>query len=111
MVWTGRRWRLGASLPPVLDHGTCMLHVCVYICLLGYSHHYFPALYFAIIVMSHLLDHVLGRVCSRFMKAVMLNLVIVAIVVVFWYFSPFVYGFVEKFEGFENRRWLSTWKF
>ncbi len=103
---------MGASLPAFLDHGPCLLHVRDLIGLtLFSSHHYFPALYFAIIVTSHLLDHVLGRVFGKFMHTLVIYLVMLGLVGVFWYFSPFVYGFVEPFEGFENRRWFSSWKF
>jgi dolichyl-phosphate-mannose--protein O-mannosyl transferase len=61
--------------------------------------------------MSHLVDHVSGRVFGKFGRMVVIYGGIVGVVGVFWYFSPFVFGFVEKFEGFEGRRWLSTWKF
>jgi dolichyl-phosphate-mannose-protein mannosyltransferase len=80
---------------------------------LGFNdrHHYFPALYFAIILMSYLLDHVFGRLFSKSMHAMLFYGIISVIVGVFYYFSHFAFGFVEQFDGFEGRRWLSSWKF
>jgi len=78
-----------------------------------YLHHYFPALYFAIIVLSHLLDHTFARIFanSRGLHYGSLGAILVGITAVFFYFGQFAFGFTGDSERFNSRRWLSTWKF
>lgn len=75
-----------------------------------YLHHYFPALYFGILVMTHLIDHTLGRVGPR-VRDVGLLTVLAIVTAVFFYFAQFSFGFTGSSSRFESRRWLSTWKF
>ncbi|KAL3901686.1 MAG: hypothetical protein SGCHY_000414 [Lobulomycetales sp.] len=100
-----------------------------------YIHHYFPAVYFAIIGMSFLLDHIVDRMFPlaerstggnaqedeswridrtpkrSWMHSVVLGLVLAVITSVFVYFSPFSFGFTGNSSELNGRRWLSSWKF
>lgn len=72
-----------------------------------YLHHYFPALYFAILSTAFLIEHTLG--CCQKTKVVV-NVAIGAVVTsVFAYFAPLSYGFSGPASAYANRRWLSSW--
>ena len=70
-----------------------------------YLHHYFPALYFAILSIAFLIEHTLGK-RTRLLVNILLGLVVTA---VFVYFAPLSYGFSGPASAYQNRKWLSTW--
>ena len=72
-----------------------------------YLHHYFPALYFAILAIAFLIEHLVG---SRKQLRRMVNLSLGVIVLgVFLHFAPLSYGFKGPASQYKNRQWLSTW--
>lgn len=75
-----------------------------------YLHHYFPALYFAILMLALMVDH-FGSY-SMFPKVVrnFWYLTVSAITVgVFFFFAPLSYGTSAPASDYKNRKWLSTW--
>lgn len=73
-----------------------------------YLHHYYPALFFAILNIGVLLDHVLGRRPVWQQRAAAL-LVAGTAAAVFVYFSPMCYGIEGPSRAFQGRRWLQSW--
>ncbi len=73
-----------------------------------YLHHYFPALYFAILTFTVLVDHVAKRLLPRHQTLVM-GVLMVAFAWNFWYFSGFVFGLDGPVNEYPGRQWLSTW--
>ncbi|KAI8815781.1 Dolichyl-phosphate-mannose-protein mannosyltransferase-domain-containing protein [Fimicolochytrium jonesii] len=76
-----------------------------------YLHHYFPALYFAIITCVATLDHLAARVCGRGTMAHVAVLLGVGVGVLanFVYFGDFVWGFEGPAERYRGRKWVASW--
>ncbi|KAJ3051595.1 Protein O-mannosyltransferase 2 [Rhizophlyctis rosea] len=73
-----------------------------------YLHHYFPALYFAMIAFSHTVDHI----GSKFPKLIHYALVLavnIAVIANFLYFKDFAFGFNTSAFGYTGRKWLKSW--
>ncbi len=73
-----------------------------------YLHHYFPALYFSIISLGFLLNH-LTRHCSTPASLAIQLCILVPVLVSFWFFSPFAYGMSGPASNYKNRQWLQAW--
>lgn len=75
-----------------------------------FLHHYFPALYFAILLSASIFD--LFTTALR-RQARLLIAAFVAIIVIYNYlhFSPLVYGSQWTKSQCENAKWLKTWDF
>ncbi|ORX57625.1 PMT-domain-containing protein [Hesseltinella vesiculosa] len=73
-----------------------------------YLHHYFPALYFSIFMMPYLLDQYTLQLRTE-TRAIIFGSVFALIVLVFVYFSPFVYGMTGPAQQFAGRKWLDSW--
>ncbi|KAJ3021845.1 Protein O-mannosyltransferase 2 [Thoreauomyces humboldtii] len=73
-----------------------------------YLHHYFPALYFAIIVFSLTVDHLAGKLPRLFHNLVIgtLGLLIIAN---FIYFKDFAWGFQVPASEYSGRKWVQNW--
>ncbi|KAI9209712.1 Dolichyl-phosphate-mannose-protein mannosyltransferase-domain-containing protein [Polychytrium aggregatum] len=74
-----------------------------------YLHHYFPAVYFAMIMLALMLDHLGQKLGSTLHRAIILGAG-VAIVLAFWHFAPFAFGFNDDASNYASRRWLKSWK-
>ncbi len=74
-----------------------------------YLHHYFPALYFAILSFAFLFDHLLKYYCPRDLQSAVWWTVTLVIFVVFWYFLPVSYGMKGSSRNYSGRQWLSSW--
>ncbi|KAI9336817.1 Dolichyl-phosphate-mannose-protein mannosyltransferase-domain-containing protein [Obelidium mucronatum] len=74
-----------------------------------YLHHYFPALYFAIILFAFIADHVAKRLGKILHAVVMLGLS-AAVIGVFVFFSDFVFGMEGPATQWKDRQWRSGWK-
>ncbi|KAI8142811.1 glycosyltransferase family 39 protein [Fennellomyces sp. T-0311] len=73
-----------------------------------YLHHYFPALYFSILMVPFLLDHfTTGASTSR--RAVVFGIVFVAVVASFIHFSPIAFGMRGPATQYSSRRWFRKW--
>lgn len=75
-----------------------------------YVHHYFPALYFAILSTAFLLDHVTKFYCRAVaLKVFVWSLYVGSVVAVFGFFAPLSFGFDVPNRELRNRKWLSSW--
>ncbi|KAJ3214338.1 Protein O-mannosyltransferase 2 [Dinochytrium kinnereticum] len=75
---------------------------------LGCLHHYFPALYFAMIMLTLVVDHLTKRFPAILQKIVF-GLLTAGLVAVFLYFSDFAFGFTGPASAYSGRRWLQSW--
>ncbi|EPR79002.1 Dolichyl-phosphate-mannose-proteinmannosyltransferase [Spraguea lophii 42_110] len=66
-----------------------------------YFHHYYPALFFAMLSISYLL---------RFMPRRTLYIFVFLSIFSFIYFSPLTYGFID-IDDIKGKRWISSWMF
>jgi dolichyl-phosphate-mannose-protein mannosyltransferase len=73
-----------------------------------YLHHYFPALYFAIIACSFALEHV-SLFLPRITRMPLFIGASLAVCGVFVYFAPLSLGFDGPASQYANRRWLDSW--
>lgn len=74
-----------------------------------YLHHYFPALYFAIIASAVLLDH-LTRSLPLKSKWVFFGLLGLVVIANFAFFIDFAWGMPGPAEGYKARHWVSSWR-
>ncbi|KAG0096671.1 Protein O-mannosyltransferase 2 [Podila epicladia] len=74
-----------------------------------YLHHYFPALYFTILLCSFLVDHSLRRASTTF-KIVVWGTAFTAVIASFIWFWPASYGiYGPAADTMYNRQWRSAW--
>jgi dolichyl-phosphate-mannose-protein mannosyltransferase len=74
-----------------------------------YFHHYFPALYFAIINMGVVIDFTLAKLNKSSQKQVVF-LIMLVVLLIFWYFSPLTYGYSKPSIDLKGRKWISGWR-
>ncbi|KAM0687296.1 Protein O-mannosyltransferase 2 [Conglomerata obtusa] len=67
-----------------------------------YFHHYFPALFFAILSINYIFKH-LPR---RYMR-----LLLILSLMTFFYFKDMTYGIVGPAQDFQEKKWITTWDF
>lgn len=75
-----------------------------------FLHHYFPALYFAILLCCGVFD----LVTSTLKPKVRLQIAGVLVVIAIWnfvYLSPLAYGSMWTKSKCQSARWLSSWDF
>ncbi|KAJ7591079.1 glycosyltransferase family 39 protein [Mycena floridula] len=75
-----------------------------------FLHHYFPALYFAILLLCGVFD----LLTSNFRPRVRLQVAAVLMIIAIWnfsHFSPLAYGGVWTKTKCHNAKWLKTWDF
>jgi dolichyl-phosphate-mannose-protein mannosyltransferase len=75
-----------------------------------FLHHYFPALYFAILLSCAVFD----LVTSALRPKVRLQVAAVLIILAIWHFqhfAPLVYGSTWTKAQCESARWLKSWDF
>lgn len=75
-----------------------------------YLHHYFPALYFAILMLAFMTDHVAQMLPYQRLQWIVWGAVMVASVGTFAYFAPLSYGFDGPASAFASRAWRQGWK-
>lgn len=73
-----------------------------------YLHHYFPALYFSIIMVPFLLDH-FTRNCSKPVQYAVFIPVYVAVIVTFIQFAPISFGMEGPVSDYSNLVWRKNW--
>ncbi|KAI8141008.1 Dolichyl-phosphate-mannose-protein mannosyltransferase-domain-containing protein [Fennellomyces sp. T-0311] len=73
-----------------------------------YLHHYFPALYFSILMVPFLLDHYTAGLSDRARWAVF-GTVYAVVILTFIYFAPVAYGMEGPISNYRGRRWLKSW--
>lgn len=75
-----------------------------------FLHHYLPALYFAILLLSSVFD----LITSTLRPKVRLQIAAVLIIIAIWnfaHFSPLAYGSPWTRTQCNNAKWLKTWDF
>lgn len=73
-----------------------------------YLHHYYPALFFAVLTFGALYDQILQRLTIRNQRILTLALAML-ILGTFIYFSPMCYGISGPSSEFSGRKWLNSW--
>jgi len=75
-----------------------------------FLHHYFPALYFAILLFCSLFDLMTAALRPKIRLQIGAVLMIIAIWN-FWYLSPLAYGNQWTSQKCRRAQWLKTWDF
>ncbi|CAG8443966.1 3298_t:CDS:2 [Cetraspora pellucida] len=73
-----------------------------------YLHHYFPALYFTILMCAFVLDHFTST-CNSIIKHIVFGISYFMVISVFLYFKDIAFGFDYPSSELNGRKWLSTW--
>ncbi|KAJ3099454.1 Protein O-mannosyltransferase 2 [Phlyctochytrium planicorne] len=73
-----------------------------------YLHHYFPALYFAMIMLTLVLDHLTTRF-PKFLQKLFFAALTIVFFAVFFFFADFSFGFKVPASQYKNRQWLKSW--
>lgn len=74
-----------------------------------YVHHYYPALYFAILAMGFVVDWFTQKLQNNLRWAVY-GVLYALTTGLFIFFSPIVYGMVGNNNQYSYMRWFQTWK-
>ncbi|KAF9288076.1 Protein O-mannosyltransferase 2 [Mortierella alpina] len=76
-----------------------------------YLHHYFPALYFAILLCGYMVDHLVERLArNNFVKVFAWMMAFGIVISTFIWFWPATYGIHgPASETMDNRQWRATW--
>lgn len=73
-----------------------------------YLHHYFPALYFSILMVPFLLDHV-TRQRSAMVRNMVFSVAMAIVIGVFLYFADCSFGIEGPNSVMKGRKWLDSW--
>ncbi|KAI9323997.1 Dolichyl-phosphate-mannose-protein mannosyltransferase-domain-containing protein [Obelidium mucronatum] len=73
-----------------------------------YLHHYFPALYFALINFAFVVDHLGGKFQPWLHRGVIYSL-LGLIFLVYLYFADFAFGIKGPASAYKSRRWKKDW--
>ncbi|BFZ53342.1 Dolichyl-phosphate-mannose--protein mannosyltransferase 2 [Savitreella phatthalungensis] len=74
-----------------------------------YVHHYFPALWFAILTAGYLFDHVTDSL-SKSAKNALFYAIAAAIIGTFINFLPFTFGMPDEAGYYSHLKWLPSWR-
>ena len=74
-----------------------------------YLHHYFPALYFSILMVPFLLDHFTTHSTAK-RRQIVFTIAFTLIILTFIYFSPIAFGMRGPADSYSGRQWLKSWK-
>ncbi|TPX33342.1 dolichyl-phosphate-mannose---protein mannosyltransferase [Synchytrium microbalum] len=75
-----------------------------------YLHHYFPALYFALISFAFVIDHISIRLVPNWWSRTIIMSAIGALAIAnFVYFAPLSFGFNVPAADMKGREWISAW--
>lgn len=74
-----------------------------------YVHHYYPALYFAILCAGFCMDWCTRKV-GRQVRWGIFSVVYVAVVGLFWLFKDICFGMVGNHRQWAHLKWLDTWR-
>jgi len=73
-----------------------------------YLHHYFPALYFAILLVPFMIDHFTSKLSNR-SQAIIWAVAYALVIAVFLHFAPLAYGMTGPASNYSSRKWRKTW--
>ncbi|ORX88490.1 glycosyltransferase family 39 protein [Basidiobolus meristosporus CBS 931.73] len=108
--WRPGEWDHFFSVGKIIFLGWFLHYIPFYI--MGrvmYIHHYFPALYFAILMAGLVMDYATRRQPSEVQNLVFGGAYFI-IIAVFLYFAPFAFGFTGPAKDMSGRQWVSGWK-
>jgi len=76
-----------------------------------YIHHYLPTLYFAVLMLAHLMDHCFftSRRFADRTKSIIFGVSAFTIVAVFWWFRAVAWGINGPVHEYEGRGWRESW--
>ncbi|KAI8089425.1 Dolichyl-phosphate-mannose-protein mannosyltransferase-domain-containing protein [Halteromyces radiatus] len=103
------RWNQSFSIGKSLLLGWFLHYIPFYI--MGrvmYLHHYFPALYFSILLVPFLLDHFTAQSNGR-QRFLIFGILMILVISNFIYFSPFSYGMDGPIDAYSGRSWMKWW--
>ncbi|KAK4632213.1 Dolichyl-phosphate-mannose--protein mannosyltransferase 2 [Fulvia fulva] len=122
VAWYAIRWQRGydeltwkqidhfqySGIYPVIGW---FLHYLPFIAMarVTYVHHYYPALYFAILSFGFCADWLTRQLPSRVQWAIFTVLYITT-TGLFWLFKDFCFGMVGNNQQWSHLKWLSTWR-
>lgn len=76
-----------------------------------YVHHYLPALYFALLLLGFLVDHLTTvYISNKYIKAAVYLILYAETIAIFVLFSPISFGMEGDHAQFKYLNWLSTWR-
>ncbi|KAI8643485.1 glycosyltransferase family 39 protein [Parasitella parasitica] len=73
-----------------------------------YLHHYFPALYFSILMVPFLMDHY-TRNCSKTVQWMVFIPVYAVVIGIFIHFAPVSFGLIGPIKDYSHLVWRDTW--
>lgn len=75
-----------------------------------FIHHYLPALFYSIVMISVVFDLVTNKLRSR-IRFQLAGLILIVAMIVYFKFSPLMYGLEWTNKECEKSKWLSSWDF
>jgi dolichyl-phosphate-mannose-protein mannosyltransferase len=75
-----------------------------------YVHHYYPALYFAILVAGFVVDWYTRSLKNPAVKSVIFAVLYGAVIFMFWLFRAFCFGMVGPNQQWYHLRWFDQWR-
>ncbi|PVU92696.1 hypothetical protein BB559_003632 [Furculomyces boomerangus] len=75
-----------------------------------YLHHYFPSVYFGALFMALQLGYFAQKFKHIENMRHLIPIVTILVILNFWFFAPFTFGFDYSPKLLKSRRWLSSWK-
>ncbi|CAA7271132.1 unnamed protein product [Cyclocybe aegerita] len=76
-----------------------------------YLHHYLPTLYFAVLMLSHVLDHYIfsSRRFTQQTKAIIFGVLAFALILCFWWFKGVAFGIMGPVNEHKGLGWRESW--
>lgn len=97
---------------PILGWG---LHFTPFVIMsrVTYVHHYLPALYFALIILTYCVEVITKRwiksKCGKIMRLVTFAVFTGSVIGCFWYFAPISFGMEGPARNYAYLKWVKTW--
>lgn len=123
VAWYGVRWQRGydeltwkdlefahySGVYPVVGW---VLHYAPFIAMarVTYVHHYYPALYFAILCMGFCVDWFMRGVRSGVVRAGVFGGLYFGVVYLFWLFRAICFGMEGSHRQWAHLKWMPAWK-
>ncbi|EDO14715.1 hypothetical protein Kpol_316p8, partial [Vanderwaltozyma polyspora DSM 70294] len=106
---TSRNNFIIGGIYPMLGWG---LHYTPFIIMgrVTYLHHYLPALYFALLVLTYFIETGTSYIKNQKVRWILYIIMMASVIGCFALFSPISFGMVGPSENFKYLDWLPTWK-
>ncbi|KAH8554748.1 Dolichyl-phosphate-mannose-protein mannosyltransferase-domain-containing protein [Umbelopsis sp. PMI_123] len=73
-----------------------------------YLHHYFPALYFGILLVPFMIDHLTSKLNQK-TQLIIWAAAYISVIFVFLHFAPMAYGMTGPASNYSSRKWRKSW--